>query len=156
MKQRNCIRLLIPLVLVGILAFFPAEGAQGEITTSQPLAFGSFVPGSMAGSLTVDTNGNIDSFSSLEYVQGDVQEARFDVSSDSNTDYTIDLPNNNTVELTDESGSMYVNDFTSNPSGSGTLDGGSQTLYVGATLEVGGGQSTGSYTGSFEVTVTFE
>jgi hypothetical protein len=50
---------------------------------------------------------------------------------------------------------MTVNAFTSSPSATGTLSGtGSQTLTVGATLNVAAGQAAGSYTNSTGVLVT--
>jgi hypothetical protein len=50
---------------------------------------------------------------------------------------------------------MTVDNFTSNPSGTGTLAGGTQTLSVGARLNVGAGQVAGDYTGEFSVTVAY-
>jgi len=50
---------------------------------------------------------------------------------------------------------MTVDTFTSTPSGTGTLTGGAETLNVGATLQVGIGQATGSYTGTYSVTVNY-
>ena len=43
----------------------------------------------------------------------------------------------------------------SNPSGTGTLTGGTENLLVGATLQVTAGQATGAYTGTFDVTVGY-
>jgi hypothetical protein len=50
---------------------------------------------------------------------------------------------------------MAVNTFTSNPSGTGTLSGGTQTLNVGATLNVAVGQLPGVYSGQFTVMVNY-
>jgi type 1 fimbria pilin len=51
---------------------------------------------------------------------------------------------------------MTVDTFTSNPSGTGTLSGGAQTLNVGATLHVAGAQAAGNYTGTYNVTVAYQ
>ncbi len=40
---------------------------------------------------------------------------------------------------------MTVTAFTSDPSGTGTLTGGTQTLTVGGTLNVNAGQAAGTY-----------
>ena len=50
-----------------------------------------------------------------------------------------------------------VNSFTSNPSGTGTLSGGAQTVLVGATLEMSAGQATGQYQSvvPFEVIIIY-
>ena len=52
---------------------------------------------------------------------------------------------------------MTITDFTSSPSGiNGLLSaGGTQTLYVGGTLNVGATQVAGVYAGTFDVTVTY-
>ena len=52
---------------------------------------------------------------------------------------------------------MDVDTWTSSPTPTGTLDGtGAQTLSVGATLTVVGGESSGLYTGGpFTVTVNY-
>jgi hypothetical protein len=49
---------------------------------------------------------------------------------------------------------MVVDTFTSNPSGTGTLAGGTQNLNVGATLNVGSSQASGTYTNAAGFTVT--
>lgn len=83
--------------------------------------------------------------------------ASFTVSGDANATYAITLPNSATLTHgTDNTKTMSVGSFTSNPSGTGTLSGaGSQTLSVGATLTVGNAQTTGSYSGTFDVSVEY-
>ena len=49
---------------------------------------------------------------------------------------------------------MTVNAFVSNPSGTGALTAGSQTLQVGGTLIVGAAQAAGTYTNTTDMTVT--
>ena len=51
---------------------------------------------------------------------------------------------------------MTVIPFSSLPSGTGLLNaGGAQTIYVGGTLNVAKSQRPGVYTGTFNVTVTY-
>jgi hypothetical protein len=53
---------------------------------------------------------------------------------------------------------MTINAFTSNPNGAGTLSaGGTQTINVGATLNVLGSQTAGTYTNAtgFPVIVNY-
>ena len=50
---------------------------------------------------------------------------------------------------------MTVASFVSNPSGTGLLTAGAQTLLVGGTLTVGSAQAPGNYTGSFTVAVDY-
>jgi len=74
--------------------------------------------------------------------------------------YSITLPADGTVTITNGAKSMAVNNFVSIPpagTSTGTLARGSQTqtLNVGATLAVGSNQAPGNYSGTFTVTVVF-
>ena len=93
---------------------------------------------------------------SLPVVAGTVTAATFTVGGEGSSTYAITLP---TTDLTISSSgnTMTVNAFTSNPSGTGALTSGSQTLQVGATLNVAGGQATGTYKSlvPFDVTVNY-
>jgi hypothetical protein len=83
--------------------------------------------------------------------------ASFDVSGDNNATYAITLPGSATItHSVDNTKTMSIGTFTSNPSGTGTLSaGGAQTGTVGATLTVGNAQTTGSYSGTFDVSVEY-
>jgi len=90
----------------------------------------------------------------LPAVTGTVAAASFTVSGQANYTYAITLPSS--VTITDAgSHTMTVNAFTSNPSGTGTLSsGGTQTLNVGATLNVAAAQAAGTYTNATGVAVS--
>ncbi len=80
--------------------------------------------------------------------------AAFTVSGDPSSLYSISLPASATI--TSGGNTMTVNGFASAPSGTGTIGvGGTQTLTVGATLQVGANQAQGTYTGTFDVTVAY-
>jgi len=93
-----------------------------------------------------------------------ISSAVFSVSGHANTVYTITLPNDGVVTMETGGGGsadniIGVNSFASNPSGTGTTDGaGNQTLYVGATRAAISGTQTqaSNYTGSFNITVTYQ
>jgi hypothetical protein len=90
---------------------------------------------------------------------GTVSAASFTVNGANNQTYSITLPAVD-HEITRSGGTevMQVNTFTSDPSGTGTLSaGGAQTINIGATLNVSGGQTPGIYTNAsgFEVTVNY-
>lgn len=112
---------------------------------------------SSGGTVTVAPNGGRSKGGSVLLVaQGTAATAaQFTVSGTAGATYAITLPANDKVTLTDGSHIMAVNNFTSSPSGTGTLTGGSQTLLVGATLTVGNAQAPGAYTGSFAFTVAY-
>ena len=84
---------------------------------------------------------------------GTVTAASFTVSGQGGYTYAITLPTSKT--LTSGANTMTVDNFSSNPATTGTLSGaGSQTLTVGATLNVTAGQAAGVYTNATGVPVT--
>ncbi len=85
-------------------------------------------------------------------IVGTVTAASFTVTGLSGATYAISLPANHTISS--GGNNMVVDTFTSTPSGTGTLTGGTQTLNVGATLNVGGAQPAGTYTNALGFTVT--
>lgn len=125
-------------------------------SSTQPLAFGSLVAGS-GGNVTVSPASVRSASGGVVLVpSGPGAAAQFSVTGDPSATYAISLPANGVVSLTSGANSIAVNTFTSSPNLTGTLSiGGSQTLYVGATLDVGSNQPSGSYSGSFSVTVNY-
>ena len=103
-----------------------------------------------AGTRTTGGAGGV----TLPATVGTVAAANFTVSGQASYTYAITLPSSCTI--TDAaSHSMTVNGFTSNPSSTGALSAlGSQTLTVGATLNVTAGQAAGTYTNATGVPVT--
>jgi hypothetical protein len=92
---------------------------------------------------------------------GTVTAATFTVSGSAGLTYTIALPAS--VTIANGAPTMLVDNFTSTPvagTGTGTIGGGgTQTLLVGATLNVGANQAPGTYTTPvatpFTVTVNY-
>ncbi|HZI94079.1 MAG TPA: DUF4402 domain-containing protein [Patescibacteria group bacterium] len=84
--------------------------------------------------------------------------ASFAVTGTGTDTYAITLPSA-AIAITRTTGAeaMSVSTFTSFPSvaNGGALTGGAQTLKVGATLNVGAGQLSGDYIGTFDVTVAY-
>ncbi|EBA01797.1 DUF4402 domain-containing protein [Marinobacter sp. ELB17] len=156
--MKSCLpRILAGVALASMVT--PSSWAQLNIAivNVQSLSFGSFVAGN-SGSVTVSTNGNRNAGGGVVLIpssQGTA--AQFTVSGDPNATYTIQLPGNDIVSLTGPGTDMFVNNFTSTPSGAGgQLEaGGSQALSVGGTLNVGSDQAPGSYSGNFSVTVDY-
>ena len=90
----------------------------------------------------------------LPATTGTVSAASFDVTGQASYTYAITLPTSTTI--TDgASHTMTVDAFTSVPATTGTLSAsGTQTLNVGATLNVAAGQASGTYTNATGVPVT--
>lgn len=72
--------------------------------------------------------------------------------------YTTTVPANGAITISNGAVTMAVNDFVHNATGTipGVAPGtGSETFSVGATLTVGAGQASGTYTGTYPVTVQY-
>ena len=80
--------------------------------------------------------------------------ATFDVTAANGFSYSITLPES--VELSNGSEDITVDEFEHNAAGNTTGTGTIQTVGVGATLNVASGQATGNYTGTFNVSVAYE
>ncbi len=136
----------------------PALATMTVIKTGD-LAFGKFVPGGMAGSVTMSPAGARSASGVIMFTQGVAasgSRAEFMVSSGpESTSCTIVLPADGAVALAGDGRTMTINRFTSLPSGSITLNSvGAGTIYVGGTLSVGGVQVAGPYADNFSVVVT--
>lgn len=118
------------------------------------LKFGNIIANAIGGTVAISTEGT-PTFSGVNApsITGDRQQAQFTVTGFAGASYAITLPGSTT--LTSTGGTMTVNNFVSDPGSSGILTGGSQTLNVGATLNVAASQASGMYTGNFSVTVAY-
>jgi hypothetical protein len=132
-----------------------------SITKDIDLQFGKIVRSTSDGTVVIDASAtptpeytNVSAFTGAGVLS--VTAAKFTVNGETGYTYTITLPDDNTVTISGPGEEdMTVTGFTSNPDGTGVLAGGTQTLYVGATLNVGENQAAGDYTGTFNVTVAY-
>ena len=132
------------------------------ITKTVDMNFGNLAVSTSAGTVVLTPAGarSITGGVTLPANTGTVAAASFDVTGESNYTYSITLPSTD-YTLTRVSGSetMVVNTFVSTPTvgSGGALTAGSQTLTVGATLNVSGSQVGGTYTNAtgFDVTVNY-
>ncbi len=126
------------------------------ITKTADMNFGNVAVQTATGGTVVMTPAAVRSATSgvtLPGTSGTVSAASFTVNGQSGYTYAITLPSS--VTLTDAaSHSMTVDNFTSTPTATGTLTGGTETLNVGATLNVTAAQTAGVYTSSTPFTVT--
>lgn len=133
-----------------------------SITKSVDMNFGNVaVSASTAGTVVLATDGTRTSTGgvTLPTTAGTVTAASFAVAGQGNYTYAITLPSS-ALTITSGSNTMTVNTFVSNPSAGsgGTLSaGGTQTLLVGATLNVAAAQPAGVYVSGtpFSVTVNY-
>lgn len=147
------------LALPWLLLLASVSASGQTLVNTGGLSFGAFTAGS-GGTVTVTPGGARMKTGSVILVNqaGTASAAQFTITGTPSAVFVITLPADGTTFLTDgASGSMALNSFVSSPSGTGVLSGGgTQTINVGATLSVGNLQATGSYSGSFNVTVNYQ
>ncbi|HEY9116147.1 MAG TPA: DUF4402 domain-containing protein [Bacteroidales bacterium] len=130
------------------------------ITKTVDMNFGNVAVSTTAGTVVLAPAGTRTSTGgvTLPATTGTVAAAAFTVTGQAGYTYAITLPSTDyTITRATGTETMIVNTFTSNPSATGTLTGGTSALTVGATLNVGGSQVAGSYTNAtgFPVTVNY-
>lgn len=129
------------------------------ITKITDMNFGNIAV-TTAGTVVLSTAGarSVTGGASLPPTTGTVAAALFQVTGAQDYTYAITLPASHTIE-DGASHSMVVDNFVSDPAGTGVLTNGQQDLKIGATLNVGAGQAPGNYSSAggngFEVTVNY-
>jgi len=130
------------------------------VETSQ-LNFGRFSPGPLGGELILTPENTVSLLGSLWQGSGTHNAASFYVTGDPGVAYTITLPSDPvTITNMGTARTMTVEEWKSVPEptpGSGMLEGGFQTVLVGATLKVGSliDNPVGIYTGVYTITFDF-
>jgi len=168
-------RTIMPLAIaVAVLGFASGASAQEtatatatativtpiSITKTVDMNFGNVAVQSTTGGTVVISTAGVRSATggvTLPATGGTVSAASFTINGQGTYTYAITLPSSD-VSLSDgASHTMTVNTFTSNPSGTGQLTAGTQTLKVGATLNVAAAQAAGVYVSGtpFSVTVNY-
>jgi len=130
------------------------------IANSIDMNFGTVAVSTSLGTVVLTPAGSrsVTGGVTLPVVTGTVAAAEFDVTGEGAYTYSITLPSGDyTITRVSGAETMAVNTFTSTPTTTGTLSGGTQTLTVGATLNVAGSQVAGVYTNGtgFDVTVNY-
>lgn len=132
------------------------------IAQTLSLEFGKVVKGT-AGTVAIATDGTRTD-SGVELTpgtqKGTVRAASFGVTGEGSMTYAISLPADNAVVLITAGGAdatkeMPLSSFVSNPSVTGTLTAGAQTLLVGATMTLDGSEIAGAYAATYSVTVAY-
>ena len=135
------------------------------ITKTANLVFGSFARGA-GGTVTVSTSGaRTASGTILSTVGNTPGAAKFDVTGDGTSTYSITWSGSTELE-TGAGGAgetmaltrisdLTAGNATSGEVTSGTLTAGAQSIYLGGTLTVGAAQVAGAYTGSVTATVEY-
>lgn len=137
------------------------------VTKTIDLSFGDVFPGTVAGTVTVDPAGAATTFTGTGVSLGvhPAVAASYTMTGKKNASFSLALPANNSVSLAGPGVAMTLTNFTAAVGVGATTAGpsltaalgaaGTQTFKVGATMNVGNAQMEGSYTGSYNVTVTY-
>jgi hypothetical protein len=127
------------------------------ITWVADMNFGNVAPSGVAGTVDLATDASRTATNCTVYggaAAGTVTAAEFTVGGTAGMTYSITLPGAATT-ISGPGLDMTVDTWISNPTPTGTIGGGgTQTLLVGATLNVGASQTAGSYTSGTPFTVT--
>lgn len=128
-----------------------------SISKDVDMDFGNVAVNTNPGTVILDPDGTRSSTGgvTLPAVTGTVTAASFTVSGVSGYTYAITLPLAATT-ISFGAITMTVDNWTSTPTVAlgGTLTGGTETLNVGATLNVAGSQAAGTYLSAIPFTVT--
>jgi spore coat protein U-like protein len=153
-KGKSAESLATATIAVGI-----TETKDTQTPTGGDLAFGTIIPGSSTGTVTIVPSTAARSYSgSVQLVSSISGPAAFTVSGTPNSSYSVTLPENDRITISNGSDTMEVNSFSiSRSSGSSTLgNDGLASFRVGGKLEVEANQPPGNYTGTFAVTVAYQ
>lgn len=141
-------------ILAEIIPVFSAS------ETSQ-MNFGRFSPGPQGGEIIITPEGTVMVVGSVYTGSGLHNAASFYLTGDSDATFSVSLPSGPVyLTHTRTSRTMRVDNWVSVPShgiGTGVLQNGQQTVYVGATLKVGTLEDNpvGVYTGTYNITFDF-
>lgn len=128
-----------------------------SISKNSDMNFGNIATDGTVGTVVLSPAGGrtITGGVTLPAAAGTVTAASFTVNGSGSYTYAITLPS--TLTINSGTDAMIVNDFTSTPSATGTLASGTQTITVGATLNLVASQAEGTYTSTtpFAVTVNY-
>ena len=127
------------------------------ITNDEELEFGDII--SAANTVTITTDGERDATTPealLVTASRTPQAAQFTVVGEASLKYTVLISESITLTGATTSGTMTVNNFVHDATGTLNATTGKETFSVGADLIVGETQASDIYTGSFTVTVTYQ
>lgn len=134
--------------------------AYSAVANSQ-MNFGKFSPGPEGGNLILAPQGKLSIIGSIVSNEEVCNSASYYVIGDDNTVFSVTLPHES-AELvnTENANTLLVSNWESamvSPYHEESVNDGVQTVYVGATLEVGSSESNqrGNYTGLYTITFDF-
>jgi|GEM_PF-562827 hypothetical protein len=126
-----------------------------SISPTSSLNFGTVGVTTFPGSLEITPSGATIPNNVTELAGGIASEGVFTVTGDGNAAYNVTLPSS--VTLSSGSNTLIVDGFNHDGGATPTIaGGGSRDLSIGATLNIGANQLSGTYTGSYTITVNYD
>ena len=157
---------LLAIIMLGSYAQTVAQSTATASTTATivtpisiaktvDMVFGNIATNGAVGTVTLLTDGSRTSTGgvTLPATTGSPTAAAFVVTGSGSFTYSISLPGS-AITLAGTTAGVTVGTFTSNPTPTGTLTAGTQTIYVGATLNLPVSTVAGSYTNAAGLSVT--
>lgn len=123
-----------------------------SITKTVDMNFGTVAASATAGTVVLAVDNGVTATGGVSLPGGTPAAAQFDVTGEGTSTFDITLPSS--IVLSNGTDNLTVDNFVSNPSGTGALVAGSATIAVGATLNVPANAPAGVYTNSADLTVT--
>ena len=120
------------------------------------LNFGKFFPGK-GGSIIVNPNGKVRTTSSVIIKDGTSTPGNFIVSGEISAAVSVSIPNTSTLITNENNQSMSVNNWNIDKEKNIRLNDGSQSISIGATLNVGSMDQNpkGVYTGTYQIVFSY-
>ncbi|WP_181919332.1 DUF4402 domain-containing protein [Alkalilimnicola ehrlichii] len=165
--RRPSAALALPAALLLVPAISSAEDSATANTAAEiftaltievddvddTLDFARIAQDSVGGTVTIAPDGT--RTCGVFFCEGTPAVPTFHVEGEPEYAYTITFEEDVTIDHVTDPESMAINDFTHNATE--TLDTeGEESFEVGATLNVAANQATGTYEGTFDVTVAYE
>lgn len=131
------------------------------LTENTALHFGTMAIPTATSTVSVTTGGSRTSTGTITLLAQapTFTNAAYTVNGSIGSTYSITVPANEVVTISNGTVTMEVNDFQALAASSAVSPnlgaGGSDTFVVGATLELANGQAAGVYTGTFNVAVNY-
>lgn len=118
------------------------------------LEFGTMIASAEGGCVTIDANSGEVSCTGVRHAQsGSCRIAQFAAAGEARYQFAIDVPEVVRLEQTNGKGRLIVTDFRYSAEAGSINEKGTQTFNIGATLHVEPNQPTGTYQGTFEVSI---
>jgi hypothetical protein len=128
-----------------------------QIRSESPLAFGALSVGpDTGGTVTIQPGGGRSTGGAVALQGGSWAAARFVVSGEDGAAFLVALPDQCLLNSSGGAPALVADGFACSLPSPGVLAGGMQAIGVGATLHVPAGQPVGTYTGTFDVTVSYQ